>query len=106
MSKQKQVWLAYLESAHWRDLRAQAFKRDGYKCTRCGSRHRLRGHHVKYSADLTTVPLKHILTLCEPCHTAHHREANRERKLRRRERRAERKTMSRLAWVIGWFDAR
>lgn len=77
----------YLESGHWNQLRKQAFTRDGFKCTQCGSTKRLRGHHRKYRKHLEDCTLEDIVTLCQPCHQAHHRKKNRLRRLARKPRR-------------------
>lgn len=104
MTKQKQKYLQYLESEHWRELREQAFRRDGYKCCHCGSTKKLRGHHIHYSKDLRNVPIKHILTLCEFCHTKEHRRLRAERRKNRKPR--ERIEVSHLTWIICAFGSK
>lgn len=66
-------YLGYLESAHWRALRKEAFNRAGNRCEACGSSHDLRGHHLIYHEDLTTHTAEDIMALCEPCHDRWHK---------------------------------
>jgi 5-methylcytosine-specific restriction endonuclease McrA len=87
MTKLKLRWIHYLRSSHWRNLRIQAFERDGYKCGRCGSRAKLRGHHKRYRSDLTLCTVDDVETLCEACHAKHHKQKRKARKLERRPRR-------------------
>lgn len=63
-----------LKSAKWKELAAQVKKRDGYKCTKCGSRKKLQVHHKiyvegrkawEYNAD-------YLQTLCDECHVRVH----------------------------------
>lgn len=86
MTKRKRAYLDYLESSHWKNLRREAFERDGWKCCRCGSPSRLQGHHKKYGKDLTKRTVKDIETLCENCHNQHHKNKAKERKERRKQR--------------------
>jgi group II intron reverse transcriptase/maturase len=53
--------------------RLLAFQRDGWKCTRCGSRERLQAHHIepvpKRGFDPTIVHrIENLQTLCATCH--------------------------------------
>jgi group II intron reverse transcriptase/maturase len=53
--------------------RILAFERDGWKCTRCGSREKLQAHHIepipKETFDPNTIHrLENLQTLCETCH--------------------------------------
>ena len=53
--------------------RILAFERDGWKCTKCGSRENLQAHHVepvpKGVVDSDTIHrLENLRTLCETCH--------------------------------------
>lgn len=90
----------YLESAHWRQLRKQAFERDGYRCVKCGCINNLTGHHIRYRKVLTDCTVKDIQTLCYDCHDALHKENKRQRKLNRKPRIADR-----LVWLVWKFDA-
>lgn len=86
-SKRKQIYLAYLASDHWENLRHEAFKRDNYQCVKCGNRSNLQGHHKRYPSDLETCTVEDILTLCGRCHVALHYLKKQRRKLNRRQRR-------------------
>jgi hypothetical protein len=53
--------------------RIQAFERDGWKCTRCGSREKLQAHHLepipKGGFDpIITHRTENLQTLCSVCH--------------------------------------
>ncbi len=91
----------YLNSKEWRDLRARVWERDGYKCTKCGRKSHLQGHHVRYGKDIRKVDMKWVITLCKPCHEALHREKARKRK----EARKLRKALGHVAYLIFEFDA-
>lgn len=101
-SKRKRAYWKYLESAHWRELRRQAFERDGFKCCQCGSDRDLRGHHRRYRKDLTKCTVKDIETLCVKCHEAHHRDRARER----RQNRKLRKQLCRAAYLVAIYSAK
>lgn len=101
MTERKRIYLEYLASTHWSQLRQRAFERDGWKC-KCGSSENLQGHHQRYRKNLELVPLEWIETLCQHCHEAFHR--NKARK--RRENRRIKKQSSHLTWLIGAFSAR
>jgi 5-methylcytosine-specific restriction endonuclease McrA len=51
----------------WREA---VFKRDGYKCQKCGSSEKLQAHHVKpfINNPHLVVVLDNGITLCEDCH--------------------------------------
>ena len=54
---------------HWRVIKFQAHKRDGFKCRTCGSEENLHAHHVTYDRYGFEL-LDDLLTLCQPCHSA------------------------------------
>lgn len=68
-----------LQSPEWKEKRNYILKRDGYKCTMCGSTHNLQVHHKYY--------IKHqgkyiepwdysddaLITLCARCHYRVHK---------------------------------
>jgi len=63
----------YLRSGHWRSIREQALRRDGHRCTRCGSRRNLHVHHDDYSyIGLEHLHMESIRTLCASCHRRQH----------------------------------
>ena len=63
----------YMHSFKWYQLRSAVFERDSYTCQSCGSWDDLRCHHIDYSM-LGDEPLHHLLTLCDTCHTALHKQ--------------------------------
>ncbi len=81
----------YLNSSHWNQLRKQAFKRDGFKCTQCGTGKNLRGHHLRYRKDLMLCTVDDILTLCGTCHEQLHRDKSRLRRFNRTVRKSNQK---------------
>jgi hypothetical protein len=62
---------AYLGSPAWKTLRLRVLTRDRWTCLECGSKKRLRVHHLQYG-PLDQVPLGWLVTLCEPCHQKAH----------------------------------
>jgi hypothetical protein len=60
----------------WRRKRKSILKRDGNKCTVCGSTDKLHIHHTYYykvKVKPWEYPDRCFLTLCEDCHNDHHR---------------------------------
>lgn len=56
-----------------RGLREAALKRDGYRCSACGSTRQLHVHHVVPISQGGPDSLGNLLTLCQKCHQrAHH----------------------------------
>ena len=58
-------------------FRYRVISRDGFKCTKCGSKKNLHVHHVqrrKVSPELVYDP-DNCVTLCAKCHEDEHREA-------------------------------
>lgn len=69
-------------SAEWKAVIRAVYKRDGYKCLRCGSGHvgkkKLHAHHIKPWAGNPDVrfDLDNLVTLCRECHEWVHSSAN------------------------------
>lgn len=59
----------YLQSSHWKALRAKVLERDNHECTACGKPATV-VHHTKYTvANLTaTEPYPSLISLCHSCH--------------------------------------
>ena len=56
-------------TSRWQTVRAQAIRRDGNRCTRCGSTEKLEGHHIRPLAKGgSAYSLDNIITLCASCH--------------------------------------
>lgn len=73
-------YAAYLQSAHWSRIREIVFRRDSYKCQRCGKAHNwvtstsfnaLHCHHITYDRRGEEL-LDDLVTLCASCHKAVH----------------------------------
>lgn len=101
MTKRKRAYLNYLRSEHWKTLRLKAFKRDGFRCVRCGSSRNLHGHHKRYRKFLHGCSVGDIETLCQKCHEKHHRQEAQERKRNRKPKISDKH----LAYVLLAFDA-
>jgi len=54
----------------WRGLRLQALRRDGWRCVRCGSRHRLEVDHIERVEDAPALAweLSNLQVLCRQHH--------------------------------------
>jgi RNA-directed DNA polymerase len=63
-------WNGRTEISDWRNIRDEALERDGYQCTKCGSRGDLDVHHIKPRHNGGTDTLDNLITLCEKCHVA------------------------------------
>ena len=64
-----------LNPRRWRRVRREAFERDKYRCTECGTAGRLEAHHeppLRDGADPYDVA--GVRTLCRTCHIERHRE--------------------------------
>jgi 5-methylcytosine-specific restriction endonuclease McrA len=56
-------------TSRWQTVRAQAIRRDGNRCTNCGSTEKLEGHHIRPLAKGgSAYSLDNIITLCASCH--------------------------------------
>lgn len=107
MTARKRKYLAYLESGHWKSLRYAARVRDGHKCVLCGSPKSLQGHHKRYRKDLRLCTVDDVETLCEKCHSKHHKDRLKERRENRKIRREVRESFkSSSAFLIAMFDAK
>lgn len=64
-----------LKDPRWIRKRKKVLKRDGYKCTVCGSTKNLRVHHTFYYKKETPpwgYPMSSLLTVCDDCHHNYH----------------------------------
>lgn len=62
------LYLKYLESSKWKELRNKRLKIDDYRCAICGNPHNLQVHHLLYPTVLGTEHIDHLVTLCTQCH--------------------------------------
>jgi hypothetical protein len=61
----------YYKTEDWDRKRGQALRRDNFRCVACGGRAQ-HVHHRAYRADLTTVPVEDLVSLCWRCHSKLH----------------------------------
>jgi len=76
MKTKKEKYAELLLSDKWMEKRIRVFKRDGYRCQKCGANKNLNCHHTYYTSGKKPweYPLSALLTLCKDCHTALHSE--------------------------------
>lgn len=87
----KELYAEFLGSDFWVCLSRQKRKQVG-KCERCGSKHRLQSHHVRYPENWFDTRLEDLEVLCRKCHARHHGKSTRKTK------RAERSKKIRSPW--------
>lgn len=68
------TYIETLLNPKWKRKRAKILKRDGGKCTVCGSKKYLQVHHTYYVEGRKPweYPNRSLLTLCRDCHYAFH----------------------------------
>jgi len=61
---------AWHHAARWRALRLRALRRDGWRCVRCGARHRLEVDHVVPREERPDLAwsVDNLQALCAGCH--------------------------------------
>ena len=64
-------WGDYIHSVAWEETRQKVFRRDGFRCTVCGSSVNLNCHHITYE-NLGAEKLSDLVTLCQKCHEKVH----------------------------------
>jgi len=83
--RKKRSYTDLLKHERWKKKRDRILRRDGYKCTVCGSTHDLQVHHTFYY-DRPTLPWRYpedsLLTLCGECHHKWHCEHENEIRIR------------------------
>lgn len=62
----------YLHSEEWQKKRMAVFKRDDYRCQRCGTAKNLRVHHLSYARLGKDDEILDLITLCDKCHSSVH----------------------------------
>jgi hypothetical protein len=65
---------------NWKHIKTMIYRRDNYKCTKCGSTYKIQCHHIipwRISHDSSP---KNLTTLCRPCHTKEDNRIIREQK--------------------------
>jgi 5-methylcytosine-specific restriction endonuclease McrA len=70
----KETYKELLKDRRWAKKRLQIFRRDGFKCTRCGDATNIQVHHLHYLRGKP--PWEHpnhfMFTLCDRCHELNH----------------------------------
>jgi hypothetical protein len=76
------IHLAIRMSTPYKEWRLQVFKRDSYKCVKCGKKGDIKAHHIiPFSVDKSLrLELTNGITLCKACHAKEHK-ANKEQQL-------------------------
>jgi len=59
----------------WNELESRVFKRDGYRCRKCGNKYHLIVHHKKPQSKYPDLVFKltNCITLCRHCHYQEHK---------------------------------
>lgn len=65
--KSSKEYSEYIKSKEWQETRQRIFKRDNYKCQKCGAAKNLSVHHITYE-NLGEEKDADLVTLCESCH--------------------------------------
>ena len=60
-------YAAYLRTARWSELRAEALERDGHRCRFCDGTVRLTVHHRRYPRVFGTETVDDLTTMCSGC---------------------------------------
>lgn len=61
----------YIKSNEWQETRQRIFKRDNYRCVKCGASKNLQVHHITYE-NMGEEKDADLVTLCEKCHNGTH----------------------------------
>lgn len=72
MATTKQWYSTYLQSEHWRELRARAFQILGRICAHCGNTKQLEAHHIRYRNPIQSCTVSDLVILCHACHKRQH----------------------------------
>ena len=72
LSKRQKAYREYLQTDHWKALRAMAIQRDGAKCVDCGSDEFLQVHHKFYRTPFEASQPDDLETKCRTCHRIEH----------------------------------
>lgn len=69
-------YLEILKNPRWQKKRKEILYRDGYRCAKCGSKHKLNVHHIFYIKGRLPweYPNYALITLCRSCHLKWHDE--------------------------------
>ncbi len=73
----KLEYKTYLLSEHWCTLSRLRREFDNDACAICGKEHPLQVHHRTYDRCPFMERLSDVVTLCDTCHEAHHKQLGR-----------------------------
>jgi predicted HNH restriction endonuclease len=62
----------YMQTDEWRELRAQALERDGFRCRLCDSKTAIEVHHRRYPRRDEIDHVRNLTCLCATCHGNFH----------------------------------
>lgn len=69
--KSSKEYEEYIKSKEWQETRQRIFKRDNFRCVKCGGSKNLHVHHITYE-NLGEEKDADLVTLCEKCHNGTH----------------------------------
>jgi hypothetical protein len=72
MTPNQIAYRQYLESDHWRSLRAEAYRVHGRKCFKCPRKFGLEVHHLRYRNPWTECTVEDVRPCCWQCHDQEH----------------------------------
>ena len=98
--KTKAAYKEYLKSDHWIALRTRVYKRDGYKCKRCGSTFCIQAHHKLYREKWEDSLLEDLVTLCSGCHKAEHKPVQTQKPISNKMPKWKKKYLKKLNWKL------
>lgn len=65
------TYAEYLQTDHWKRMRAKILRRDEYRCRLCNSQESIEVHHRSY-VRLWCEDQIDLITLCDSCHEKFH----------------------------------
>ena len=68
----KTEYIKYLCSKRWSDERLRAIEVYGEVCSACGDTHGIQFHHAYYPPNIWMTETKHLMPLCDRCHSMVH----------------------------------
>jgi len=99
----------YVQSDHWRQLRAEKLQEHGYFCNRRKSDHRLQVHHMIYRERWEDALLSDLEVLCRRCHKSEHGIKSRKKDIKSKiERRRALRKIKKVGkgWWPGMYEGR
>lgn len=72
MTSAQLAYRDYLQSEHWKKLRAEAFRVLGRICCRCQSTRHVEPHHFRYRTPWESCTVADLIVVCYRCHRRQH----------------------------------